>query len=154
MDPASTLRLPALRPQKLRIKLCYPLEPESAIAAEANLIKTSKGSIGLTTMGVLRSSESCKTFDSSATGFARREPVSAIYITSLDHALRDNQPVQAVIRACESNADDRGTGRTFGTPNPVSQEALIRQTYSIAGLDPHETFSIELHGTGTRSAIR
>ncbi|EME41518.1 polyketide synthase-like protein [Dothistroma septosporum NZE10] len=123
---------------------CY-----AAIVAGANLIMTPKGSIGMTAMGVLSPDGSCKTFDSSANGFARGESVSAIYIKRLDHALRDGNPVRAVIRACGSNADGGGTGRTFGTPNPVSQEALIRQTYSNAGLDPHDTSVIELHGTGT-----
>jgi acyl transferase domain-containing protein len=121
----------------------------SAIVAGANLIMTPKGSAGMTAMGVLSPDGSCKTFDSSANGFARGESVSAIYIKRLDLALQDGNPIRAVIRACDSNADGGGTGRTFGTPNPISQEALIRQTYAGAGLDLHSTSVLECHGTGT-----
>jgi acyl transferase domain-containing protein len=33
----------------------------------------------------------------------------------------------------------------------VSQEALIRHVYSMAGLDPHDTEFVETHGTGTQA---
>lgn len=122
----------------------------AAVVAGANIIMTPKGSIGMTAMGVLSPDGSCKTFDSSANGFARGESVCAIYIKRLDLALQDGNPIRAVIRACDSNADGGGTGRTFGTPNPITHEALIRQTYADAGLDLHDTSVIECHGTGTQ----
>lgn len=121
----------------------------SAIVAGANLIMSPKGSIGMTVMGVLSPDGSCKTFDSSANGFARGESVCALYIKRLDLALKDGNPIRAVVRACNSNADGGGTGRTFGTPNPAAHEALIRKTYADAGLDLHGTSVIECHGTGT-----
>ncbi len=121
----------------------------SAIVAGANLIMAPRGSIGMTVMGVLSPDGSCKTFDSSANGYGRGESVCAIYIKRLDLALQDGNPVRAVIRACQSNADGGGTGRTFGTPNPIAHEALIRKTYADAGLDLHSTSVIECHGTGT-----
>lgn len=121
----------------------------SAIVAGANLIMAPKGSIGMTVMGVLSPDGSCKSFDSSANGFARGESVCALYIKRLDLALQDGNPIRAVIRACNSNADGCGTGRTFGTPNPIAHEALIRKTYADAGLDLHGTSVIECHGTGT-----
>jgi acyl transferase domain-containing protein len=121
----------------------------SAIVAGANLILTPRGGIGMTAMGVLSPDGSCKTFDSSANGFARGDSVCAIYIKRLDLALRDGNPIRAVIRACDSNADGGGSGRTFGTPNPTTHEALIRKTYADTGLDLHSTSVIECHGTGT-----
>ena len=121
----------------------------SAIVGGANLIMTPKGSVGMTAMGVLSPDGSSKTFDSSANGFARGESVSAIYIKRLDLALQDGNPIRAVIRACDSNADGGGTGRTFGTPNPILQEALIRKTYADASLELHSTSVVECHGTGT-----
>ncbi|OCK74548.1 putative polyketide synthase [Lepidopterella palustris CBS 459.81] len=121
----------------------------SAIVAGANLILTPRGSAGMSAYRVLAPDGSCKTFDAEANGYARGESVSAMYIKRLDDALRDGNPIRAVIRACGSNADGGGTGRSFGVPNPVTQERLIRQTYAQAGLDLASTGVVECHGTGT-----
>lgn len=103
----------------------------------------------MTSMGVLSPDGSCKTFDANANGFARGESVSAIYIKRLDHAIRDGNPIRAVIRACDSNADGGDPTRTFGTPNPHAHETLIRQVYANAGLSLEDTKVVECHGTGT-----
>lgn len=121
----------------------------AAIVGGANIILTPRSSIAMTSMGVLSPDGSCKTFDASANGYARGESVCALYIKRLDHALRDGNPVRAVIRACESNADGGDKLRTFGTPNAAAQEALIRHTYEGAGLSLSETKVVECHGTGT-----
>ncbi|KAI1333951.1 acyl transferase domain-containing protein [Xylariaceae sp. FL0016] len=121
----------------------------SAIVAGANIIITPRTSIAMTQFGLLAADGNCKTFDAGADGFARGESVCALYIKRLDHAVRDGNPVRAVIRACDSNADGGDGSRTFGTPNVVAQEKLIRQTYGLAGLPMEETKVVELHGTGT-----
>ncbi|THC91813.1 hypothetical protein EYZ11_008728 [Aspergillus tanneri] len=100
-------------------------------------------------LGLLAPDGNCKTFDASANGFARGESVCALYLKRLDHAIRDGNPIRAVIRACDGNADGGDGSRTFGTPNPKTQETLIRQTYASAGLPLAETKVIELHGTRT-----
>lgn len=122
----------------------------SAIVAGANLMMTPRGSIGMTSMGVLSPEGSCKTFDIKADGFARGESVTALFVKRLDYAIRDGNAIRAVIRACDANADGGGHGRNFGTPNPKTQETLIRQTYAAAGLDLSETGVVECHGTGTQ----
>jgi acyl transferase domain-containing protein len=121
----------------------------SAIVAGANIIITPRQSIGMTSVGLLAPDGNCKAFDASANGFARGESVCALYLKRLDDALRDGNPIRAVIRACESNADGGDGTRTFGTPNSVTQARLIRQTYQGAGLSLAETKVVELHGTGT-----
>ncbi|RDL36343.1 Uncharacterized protein BP5553_05695 [Venustampulla echinocandica] len=121
----------------------------SAIVAGANVIITPRASIGMTAVGLLAPDGNCKTFDARANGFARGESVCALYIKRLDDAIRDGNPIRAVIRACDSNADGGDGSRTFGTPNAVAQETLIRQTYASAGLPLTETKIVELHGTGT-----
>ena len=35
------------------------------------------------------------------------------------------------------------------TPSPEAQTAAIRNAYRDAGLEPHQTDFVELHGTGT-----
>ncbi|KAL4874704.1 hypothetical protein BJY04DRAFT_233401 [Aspergillus karnatakaensis] len=121
----------------------------SAIVAGANVIITPRTSISMSMLGLLAPDGNCKTFDASANGFARGESVCALYLKRLDDAIRDGNPIRAVIRACESNADGGDGTRTFGTPNPKAQETLIRHTYASAGLPLNETKVVELHGTGT-----
>ena len=121
----------------------------SAIVAGANIIMTPRGGIGMTSMGVLAADGNCKSFDASANGFARGESVCALYIKRLDDAIRDGNPIRAVIRACDSNADGGDGSRTFGTPNASAQETLIRQTYARASLPLSDTKVVECHGTGT-----
>ncbi|KAI5468189.1 putative polyketide synthase [Mariannaea sp. PMI_226] len=122
----------------------------SAIVAGANLILTPRTSISMSMLGLLAPDGNCKTFDANANGFARGESVCALYLKRLDDAVRDGNPIRAVIRACNSNADGGDGSRTFGTPNAMTQAALIRQTYSAEGLRLEETKVVELHGTGTR----
>lgn len=122
---------------------------DAAIVGGANLLLTPRTFIYMSTAGVLATDGSCKTFDANADGFARGESVSAMYIKRLDLALRDGNPIRAIIRATGSNGDGGGPDRNFGTPNARTQEALIRSTYDQAGLDVHDTHVVECHGTGT-----
>lgn len=48
---------------------------------------------------VLSPTGSCKTFDAAADGFARGEAVAAILNKRLDNAIRDKDPIRAVIRS-------------------------------------------------------
>ena len=91
---------------------------------------------------------SSKSFDASADGYARGEGVTALYIKRLDEAIRDKNPIRAVIRSSASNADGRTNG--MATPNPEAHKAVIRQAYKAAGLDLSETAMVEAHGTGTK----
>jgi acyl transferase domain-containing protein/NADPH:quinone reductase-like Zn-dependent oxidoreductase/ubiquinone/menaquinone biosynthesis C-methylase UbiE len=65
----------------------------------------------------------------------------------LKDALRDGDPIRAVIRETGTNQD--GKTPTITSPSQEAQEALIRECYRQAGLDPINTSYIEAHGTGT-----
>lgn len=98
--------------------------------------------------GILSSSASCKTFDAEADGFARGEAINAILLKPLEDALRDGDPIRAVIRSTSVNSDGRTT--SIGTPNQVAQTQMIRRAYERAGIeDFSQTPYIECHGTGT-----
>lgn len=92
--------------------------------------------------GVLSPDASCKTFDAAANGFARAEGITAVYIKRLGDALRDGNPIRAVIRNTGSNNDGRSQGLT--SPNGEAHETLIRQVYQQARLDPSETAFVEV----------
>lgn len=79
----------------------------SAIVAGTNLIFSPSMSIAMSQLGVLSSDGRCKTLDAAADGYSRGEGVNAIYIKRLSDALRDGDPIRAIIRATATNFDGR-----------------------------------------------
>jgi len=59
--------------------------------------------ISLSVLGSLSPEGSSKSFDASADGYARAEAVSAIYVKRLDEAIKDGNPIRAVIRSSATN---------------------------------------------------
>jgi acyl transferase domain-containing protein len=101
----------------------------------------------MTANGVISPDGSCKTFDASADGFARADGINAVYLKRLPDAIRDGNPIRAVIRNTGNNSDGKSQGLLL--PRSSAQEALIRHVYAQAHLDPVETGFMECHGTGT-----
>ncbi|KAL2163841.1 hypothetical protein VTH06DRAFT_5900 [Thermothelomyces fergusii] len=122
-------------------------DASGAIVCGTSLIMTPTTSTIFFDEGILSPDGSCKTFDAAANGFARAEGITAVYVKRLEDALRDGNPIRAVIRNTGSNSDGRSQGLTC--PNGEAQEALMRKVYSQASLDPSETAFVECHGTGT-----
>ncbi|KFZ17505.1 hypothetical protein V502_04560 [Pseudogymnoascus sp. VKM F-4520 (FW-2644)] len=123
-------------------------ESESAIAGGTNLIMNPHMTIAMAEQGVLSVDGACKTFDSAANGYVRGEGVVAVHVKSLSAAIRDNDPIRAIIRSSCTNSDGRTAG--LALPNSESHEALIRRSHKLADLDVRDTAMIECHGTGTQ----
>ncbi|KAL6808135.1 hypothetical protein V8C40DRAFT_278958 [Trichoderma camerunense] len=119
----------------------------SAIVGGTNLLLSPALTMAMCEQGALSPDGSCKTFDADANGYARADAINAIYIERLDDAIRDGNPIRAVIRSMLLNCD----GKTPGLSNPSSKahEELIRQAYKFSGLDPADTAMCECYGTGT-----
>jgi acyl transferase domain-containing protein/NADPH:quinone reductase-like Zn-dependent oxidoreductase len=123
-------------------------ECSAAVVGAANLILSPIISTSMSVIGILAPDGICKTFDDGANGYARGEAISAIYIKTLDAALRDNDPIRAVIRGSASNYDGKTSGLTY--PSIASHEAMIRQAYQAAGIGSlSDTCFVQCHGTGT-----
>lgn len=123
-------------------------ECESAIIGGSNLILTPRVTAFMNERGVLAPDGSCKTFSADANGYVRAEGVLSVYIKPLEAALRDGNPIRAVIRSTMTNSDGKTPGITH--PGTETQEALIRKTYLAAGIeDFSRTAFFECHGTGT-----
>ncbi|KAI5918405.1 polyketide synthase, partial [Camillea tinctor] len=120
---------------------------ESAIVASANLIMSPEPHIGAAKSGVLSPTGTCHTFDASADGYGRAEGVNAIYVKRLSAALRDGNPIRAIIRGSAVNANGRTPG--ISLPSGEMQEIVMREAYRNAGLNPMDTDYVECHGTGT-----
>ncbi|KAL5339755.1 putative polyketide synthase [Aspergillus crustosus] len=102
----------------------------SAVVAGTNLIWAPNMTITMTNNGVLSPEGICRTFDEKANGFGRGEAINAVYIKPLSAAIRDGNPIPAIIRSTCTNFDGRTPNMT--TPCPESQEALIRSAYARA----------------------
>ena len=121
---------------------------EGAIVAGSTLIMAPGTMQSMSEKGILGPDGSCKTFSADANGYARGEAITAVYVKPLDAAIRDGNPIRAVIRATMSNSDGKTQGIT--QPNPDAHEALIRKAYELAAItDFSKTAYFECHGTGT-----
>ncbi|KAF7175177.1 hypothetical protein CNMCM7691_006581 [Aspergillus felis] len=92
----------------------------------------------------------CHTFDAKADGYCRAEAVNAVYLKRLSDAVRDGDPIRALIRGTASNSDGWTPG--INSPSSEAQAAMIREAYKNAGIDSSEyaeTGYLECHGTGT-----
>ncbi|OHW99219.1 polyketide synthase [Colletotrichum incanum] len=125
-------------------------ECDSAVVAGSNLMLSSGFTKLMAEQSVLSPDASCKTFDTSANGYARAEAVNCLFLKKLDLAIRDGNPIRAVIRGSATNSDGKTLGLT--TPSAQAQQQLIRDAYRHAGIsegDMWRTAMVECHGTGT-----
>ena len=97
--------------------------------------------------GMLSASGRCYSFDQRASGFVPGEGAGVLLLKRLGDAVRDGDPVHAVIRGWGVNQDGKTNGIT--APNPKAQTALIRDIHTRFGIDPASIGLIECHGTGT-----
>jgi acyl transferase domain-containing protein len=81
-------------------------------------------------------------------GFARGEGAGVVLLKPLGAALRDRDPVRAVIVNSGISQDGRTQGITM--PNGHAQEELIRRVYREANIRPEDCGFVEMHGTGTK----
>jgi acyl transferase domain-containing protein/NADPH:quinone reductase-like Zn-dependent oxidoreductase/ubiquinone/menaquinone biosynthesis C-methylase UbiE len=118
-----------------------------AIAGGSNLILSPDIQIEMSDMHFLSPDSISHAFDDRANGYARGEGVGAVILKPLDLALRDNDPIRAIIRGTAASSDGRTPGITM--PSKDAQVDLIRSAYRAAGIDVSETGYFEAHGTGT-----
>jgi acyl transferase domain-containing protein/acyl carrier protein len=118
-----------------------------ALAGGVNVLLMPDWYIGFSRLGMLSPDGRCHAFDAAANGFVRGEGAGMIVLKPLAQALADNDRIYAVIRGTAVNQDGRTLGLTV--PSEEAQEALLRQAYQNAGVDPATVQYIESHGTGT-----
>ena len=92
----------------------------------------------------------CHTFDIKADGYIKAEGVNAVLLKRLDDAIRDGDPIRAVIRGTATNSDGRTPG--IASPSSEAQATAIRAAYANAGItNLRDTTYLECHGTGTQA---
>ena len=122
-------------------------ESTLAVAGGVNLILSPAIAINFTKAGAMAPDGRCKAFDARANGYVRSEGAGVVVLKPLSKALADGDPIYAVIRGSAVNQDGRSNG--LMAPNPLAQEAVLREAYRQAGVSPGKVQYVEAHGTGT-----
>lgn len=118
-----------------------------AIVGGVNLLLSPAAFVGFAKAMMLAKDGRCRAFGKGGEGYVRAEGGGVLVLKTLADAVRDGDPVLAVIRGTGVNTD----GRTHGIalPSSASQEALLRKVYKDARVHPREISYFEAHGTGT-----
>ncbi|MFC4852881.1 type I polyketide synthase [Actinophytocola glycyrrhizae] len=123
-------------------------ETDTAVAGGVNLILAEESTVSAARFGGLSPDGRCHTFDARANGFVRGEGGVLFVLKPLHRAMADGDRVHAVIHGTAVNND--GGGASLTAPSRRAQEAVLREAYTRAGVDPGALGYVELHGTGTR----
>ena len=122
-------------------------ESDMALAGGVNLLLRPELTITFSQARMMAADGRCKTFDAAADGYVRGEGAGIVVLKRLDDALRDGDPVLAVLYGSAVNQDGRSNGLT--APNGHAQQAVIRQALQNAGVEAADLDYVEAHGTGT-----
>ncbi|MFE1948879.1 beta-ketoacyl synthase N-terminal-like domain-containing protein [Streptomyces sp. NPDC059524] len=122
-------------------------ECDLAVVAAASLHFPQAGYLAAPGM-ILSPTGECRPFDDTADGTLFGNGGGALVLRRLADAVRDGDPVRAVLRGSAVN-NDGGRKMDYHAPSPEGQEAVIREALAVSGTDPHSVGYLETHGTGT-----
>lgn len=122
-------------------------ESDLALVGGVNLILTPIAHIAFTKLQAISPHGIVRTFDADASGYVRAEGCGLVVVKRLSDALRDGDPIMALVRGTAVNQDGRSNG--FTAPSGLAQQKVIRQALHNAGLNPLDVDYVEAHGTGT-----
>lgn len=123
------------------------LECALALAGGVNLILSPENSYAFSKLQFLSPDGRCKTFDAGANGYVRGEGCGVVVLRRLSDAMKDGDPILALIRGSAVNQDGASNGLT--APNGLSQQAVVKQALKNANVSPDSISFVETHGTGT-----
>jgi acyl transferase domain-containing protein len=144
MDTACSSSLVALHQA---CQALWTAQCSMALAGGVNVILRPEMPIAMCKGGFLAEDGLCKSFDARADGYGRGEGAGMVVLKPLSDAIRDNDPIAALVHATGVNQDGRTNGITV--PNGAAQEALMREVCAAAGIGPQKVTYVEAHGTGT-----
>ncbi|NLT08050.1 MAG: mycosubtilin synthase subunit A [Ruminococcus sp.] len=91
----------------------------------------------------------CNTFDECADGINLGEGAGVLFLKRYDDAVRDKDPIYAVIKSAAANQDG-GRSNSLTAPSSKAQADVIRKAIKKSGINAEEIGYIEAHGTGTK----
>ncbi|HSG40126.1 MAG TPA: polyketide synthase, partial [Thermoanaerobaculia bacterium] len=98
--------------------------------------------------GIYSADGHCRAFDAGASGSIGGDGAAVIVLKRLEDALRDRDPVRAVIKGSAIN-NDGALKIGFTAPSVEGQAAVIAEAQTMAGVDPDSVTYVETHGSGT-----
>ena len=98
--------------------------------------------------GMLSPTGRCWTFDERADGFVRSEGCGMLVLRRLDEAEAAGDRIWGVIRGTAVNQDGLRPG--LPAPKGLTQQRVIEEALSRAGIEPSQVDYLEAHGTGTK----
>ncbi|MGB3444311.1 MAG: amino acid adenylation domain-containing protein [Actinophytocola sp.] len=123
-------------------------ECEVAIAGGASIDPQQRRGYRYDPGGVVSPDGHCRPFDADARGTIGSSGVGAVVLKRLADALRDGDPIRAVIRGSAVNND--GAARAgFSAPGVEGQVEVIGDALADAGVPARSIGYVEAHGTGT-----
>ena len=119
-----------------------------ALAGGISLLMHPYSFVGFSKASMISAHGHCLPFDARADGYVRAEGGGLFLLKPLDAALRDGNPIQAVLLASGINTDGaRKKGLTI--PSEAAQAELMGDVLRQSGLAADDLAFIEAHGTGT-----
>ncbi|MDP1536505.1 MAG: type I polyketide synthase, partial [Burkholderiales bacterium] len=131
----------------LAVKALRTRESDLALAGGVNLQLSPRAAVTESRAMMLAPDGLCKTFADNADGIGRGDGVGIVILKRLSDALRDADPIIAVIKGSAVNHDGRSSGLTV--PSERAQVAVLKAALHDAGIDAGRVGYIEAHGTGT-----
>ncbi|MEZ5964293.1 MAG: SDR family NAD(P)-dependent oxidoreductase [Planctomycetota bacterium] len=91
----------------------------------------------------------CRAFASASKGTVLTSGLGVVALRRLSDALKDGDPIHAVIKATAINND--GSGKVgYLAPSVDGHSAVVAEALALSGVDPHSIALFEAHGTGTQ----
>jgi phthiocerol/phenolphthiocerol synthesis type-I polyketide synthase E len=123
-------------------------ECDMALAGGANVIVPQDTGYGYAPGSIVSPDGHCRAFDAQSAGTVSASGVGVVVLKRLADALRDGDPVHAVIRGSAINND--GAARVaFSAPGVEGQSSVITEALAAADVHPDTIQYVEAHGSGT-----
>lgn len=122
-------------------------ESDQALTGAVNLHLHPMGFLAFSKTSMLSKQGRCRSFDASADGYVRAEGGGIFFLKEYTQALKDGDPILAIVANSGVNTDGKKSGLTV--PSAKVQADLLNQVYAQAAIDPAAIDYLEAHGTGT-----
>ena len=123
-------------------------ECDAALAGGSSLLLSPVATVNLTKAGFSASDGRVRAFDAAASGYVRGEGAGLVVLKPLSAALKNKDPIYALIRSTAVNQNGVSNGLT--APSRAGQEQVLREAYARAKVSPGDVQYVETQGTGTR----